>query len=209
MYHLACLGQLLIALLLVGLENIQSKRSGQGSQRTTRSRVSGSNQTDDEHDTDEHREVLAPRHGAEDGVTRSGFARHIGIFVHVEQSTQHQKHANHENLDKGTDNHVLLRFLEVLAAQRTLHQVLVQTGGGNHHEHTGHELFPEITAVVEVIEEEYFAGRMVCHGSHYATQAQIQGIGNKHDTAYHRCDETERLERVRPNQGLHTSLERI
>ena len=106
----------------------------------------------------------------------------------------------------GADNHVFLRLLEVLAGKITLHHVLVEPCHCNHHEDSGEELFPEVCALLGVVEEEHARGVVACHGTYKSGKIIAQSLGYEHDAQHHREHKAERLERIGPDNRLHTAL---
>ena len=210
MYQLACQGQVFVVLFLVCLQDVDGERGSECRQGGAGGRIGRSYQPDDEDDANKERKVFAPCHFTEQGVAcYRAFLAQVGVGIHVEQRTQYEKQADDEDLDERTQNHVLLRLTEVLAAQGALHQVLVEACAGDNHEYAGDELLPEVAAVIWVVEEEQFAGGVTGHGRRKLAETNLQVIGDDHDATDDRHDETEGFQRVCPNQGLHAALERI
>ena len=155
MDHAACAAQCGLVLLFVGLKNIDSERGGKRCQGRTGSRISRGNQADDEHNAKQHRHSLAEGYGAKEFIGLLGHGDAVGTHVQGEQSTQNQEQGDNNDLKEHAHDEILGRLVGILTSQAALHQVLIETRGGNDHEDAGDELLPEVGTLLRIIKEEH------------------------------------------------------
>ena len=163
--------------LLALAEDIDGEAGGEGCKGTACGRIACGDEANHEDDTYYCREITAGSNGWEDVVARESFKRDIWLSgIRIEQVSEKEEEVDHDHLHDCTHYDILLRIAVVLAGERTLHHVLIQTRSSNQYENTGQELFPEIASIVDVIKEE--------HTRHLwftiATQAHA-GAHDKHD----------------------------
>ena len=142
--------------VLLLIQDIHSKRCGERSQSTTRSRICRSDKANDKQNTHDNREIVARCQERKDIVALeiSHLAHTRLLCVGIEQEAQEEEQTNHHNLHDCTYNKVLLALARVLAGQSALHEVLVKTRSSNHQENTCEELLPEISTLLRIIKEE-------------------------------------------------------
>ena len=133
----------------------------------------------------------------------------MSLNVHSEQGTQYQEQRDDNDLKEDTHNKVFGRFTGILAGEAALHQVLIQTCCGNHHEDTGNKLFPEVGSLLGIVKEEYTRGIITPHSFTQACKVITQALSNEIDTQYDRQDEAETLQGVGPDDGLHATLQGV
>ena len=138
-----------------------------------------------------------------------GFLRHGGaaaVEENHQQCAEQQEQGDDEELKNTADNHVFLRLLRVLAGEVSLHHVLVEAVDGDGHEHAGQELFPEIGALLGVVEEEHPRGLVLLDGADHLAEREAEVLRHEIDAQNHRHDEAEALEGIGPDEGLHAAL---
>ena len=209
MYHAAGASQGFVVLLLVGLQDVDGERGGQRGQRRAGSRVGRGNQADDKDHAEQHWHTLAEGYRTEQLVGLLGHGNAVSLHVHGKQRTQNQEQGDDDDLQEDTHDEVLGRLIGIFAGQAALHQVLVEACRGDDHEDAGDELFPEVSALLGIVKEEDPRRVVARHGLAQAAQVVSQTLGDKVDAQHHRQDEAETLQRVGPDNGLHTTLQRI
>ena len=133
----------------------------------------------------------------------------VSLGVDAEQSAQNQEQRYHEELRHTAHHQALLRFFGIGTGQSALHHILVEAGGGNHHEHAGNKLLPEVGALLGIVEEEHSRRVVVGHGPAHSGQVVSQPLGDKEDAQHHTHYQAEALQRVGPYHGFHTTLQGV
>ena len=174
------------------VENIYRKRGCQCRQRTTRSRVACSDETHHKQYPHYQREIVACSQESKHVISLqhlAGGTYHIAVRIshslacseRVQHITQRQERVDNYHLYQCAYYDVLLRITMVLARQRTLHHILVQTRSGHQHEDARKKLLPEKLRVVHIVEIEHPGHRTVAIAlqRHTATH-------DIHDAQHHR-----------------------
>ena len=195
--------------LLVAFKNIHGERCGEGGECRTSGRICSRHESEDKEDAHHYAHLAIECHDTENFVGALIVVQAHLAHVESENGTQNEEQTHHKHLGDTAHDKAFLRLLHILAGKGALHQVLVETSHGNHHEDTSEELLPEVGALTWVVEEEDARGVAACHCRAQAGEVEVERLTHEEDAKHHRENEADALERVGPDYGFHATLEGV